>query len=144
MEEHLVVLVDRRLLLALFRCRVAAVEEAVTVPRGAGHLHPFDRIRQGLFRGELHHLQLLPVRTAAGDAVDGVLRVFGRHERGERDRISPGVGIDQHLGRAAHPLLDVENALVLQPTVLSEEHVWSLSTRGRVLLVVVELLDAGP
>ena len=81
-EVDAVVFVDRGLLgLALAGLGIAAVVEAVLLPGDAGDLDPVERVGQRLLRRQLHHLVLLPVGAALGDAVDGVLRVRRRRER---------------------------------------------------------------
>ena len=124
-EIHLVVFVYRRLLLTLQWSGIAAVVETVAVPRHAGHFDPVDRVWQRLLGGKLHHLVLLPVRTAARDSVDGESGVPRRRERREPRRPvrRPGVGIDEHVRLAVHLLLDEEHALILEAFILPEEEV---------------------
>src|SRR5688500_16550594 len=96
------VLIDPVSLLALRRRRIAAVIEAVAVPRDTRDLDPFERIGQRLLRRQLHYLVFLPVGSGLRDAVDGVLRVGGWREHAEARRRRPFelVGIEQDLGRA--------------------------------------------
>ncbi len=102
MEEDLVVLVDRRLLLPRRRRRIPAVEEAIAVPRDARHLDPLERVVERRLAGQVHDLELLPVRAAARDAVDRVGRVLRWREDAQADRAigRPRVRIDQHFRRA--------------------------------------------
>ena len=144
MEEDLVVFVDRRLLLSRRRRRITAVEEAVAVPRHARHLDPLERVIERRLAGQVHDLELLPVRAAARDAVDRVRRVLRWREDAQADRAigRPRVRIDQHFRCAVDTALDEENALVLQSRVPAEEEVRSLARRCRVLFVVVQLQHA--
>ena len=79
-EEDLMVLVDRSFLVAFGRLRVAAVVEAVAVPRDLRNLRPIDRVCERALRRELHDFVLQPIGAALRDAVDGVLRVLRRLE----------------------------------------------------------------
>ena len=117
------------------------------MPGDARDLDPVDRVVERLLRRELHDLVLLPVGAALRDRRrPRMLASFEGANAPSRDGPvrRPRVRIDQHLGRAVEPLLDVEDALVLQPVVLAEEEVRTLARRRRVLRVVVELLDARP
>ena len=142
MVIDLVVLVDRGLLLTLPGRRIAAVIEAVSVPRRDRHLHPLDRIRERSLRRQLDDPVFLPVRTALRNPVDRIPGVLRRDERRERDGRPPDIRIDEDFGRAGQPLLDVQHALVLEPGVPAEKEVRALARRLRVLLVVVEPPDA--
>ena len=129
------------LALRLIGSRIAAVEEPVARPGDVRDLDPLQRVVQRLLRGELDDVVFLPVRSARRLAVDRVLRVLRRAERGQRHRAglrAPRVRIDEDLRRALESLLEVEHALILQAVVLSEEDVLRLPGRRRVALVIVQ------
>ena len=141
-EVDAVVFVDAGAVLALRRLGIAAVIEAVALPRDARDLDPVHGVGQRLLRRQLDDLVDRPVGAVRLHAVDGVLRVRRRRERRRASSCRPTVGIDEDLGCAVDPFLDVEHALILEPVVLPEEVVRALARRRRVLRVVVELLDA--
>ena len=136
-EVDLVVLVRRRQLVALLGRRVAAVEEAVAAPRRARHLDPLELVGQRLLRGDLHHAVFLPVRAgSARRRTTAYLPSFDSAKAASRTVPSADhvFGSISTSGVPVEPLLDVEDALVLQAVVLGEEEVLALARRGAVYL----------
>src|SRR6187431_778737 len=99
MVEDAVMLVRRGKRLARRRHGIAAVIEAITTPRGAGDLDPFNRVwkrRPGL---DIEDAVLEPVRPTPGHGVRGVPRIVRRGEFSKTHRAvgRPRVRIDQDL-----------------------------------------------
>ena len=122
MVKDLVVLVDRRELLALLRLRVAAVVEAVAAPRDTRHLDPLDLVGERLARRQ-DRARCIP---ASPNRCARCRRRRAWRPSMARTPLSTTVpssdqrvGIDEHLGLALDALLDVEHALVLQTVVLA-------------------------
>ena len=59
---------------------VGAVVEAVLVPGGLRELCPFNVVFQELAALDVHHKDLFPVTSAAGDGVGHVLAVVGEED----------------------------------------------------------------
>src|SRR5262249_30981897 len=102
---------------------VAAVVEAVPLPSDSRDFDPLQFFGKRLFGRRLHHVNLFPVRTASGDAVDGILSVLRKRKGGEAPRAvgRKRVRIDQHFRGSVKPLLNVEDALILQSVVFEKE-----------------------
>ena len=120
---------------------VAAVIEPSVAPAGSAELDPFDFVGELSARGDLHDMDIDPVRARFRDGVGGIAVVFGEGDRvqGHGTVIREGVGVEEDLGRSVQPFLVVEDALVLQTVIFVEKVVLSDTERGSLLRVIVEL-----
>ena len=144
MVIDLVVLVHVGELLALDGCVIGRVEEAILEPGSTGELRPFDMVGEKLLGGDVHHIDLHPVGTAALDGVCEILSVVGLRSAaiGHRAVVRQLVGIQQHLRLRVGSVLDIQHALVLQAVVLAVDVTAETFRRDAVTLVVHQVHQA--
>ena len=124
---------------------VGAVEEAVSLPGGPGELRPFDMVREQFAGGGVHHVELLPVASAAGNAVGRILAVVAEIHalEGHGAVFAEGVGVQEHARLPVRRILLIEHALVLQAVVLIKIPFAVGAAHGSAhLLIVTDLLEA--
>jgi hypothetical protein len=94
--------------------------------------------------GDLDDVSFLPIGAALGDGVPKILAVFRDGVCGEL-RSAVGrkrVGIEKRARRTGQTFLDIQHALILEPTVLAVEEVAGAAEGRRVLGKIVEQIEA--
>ena len=126
----------------------AVVEEAAGVggPGDAGELAPADDVREVGPVFQVAHVEVLPVASAARDAVRGEAPVAGEAQVQHRRRAvrAEGVGVEHGRCGGVEAGLGVEHGLVLQPAVLPVVVALPLALGDAVAGVVPEEGEALP
>ena len=141
---HLLHLVLGRSLLALLRSVISAIVEAVAQPVGTRKLCPYYMVGEQLARFDVHHVNLLPVASAAGYDIGKIASVVGKRDilQSHRTVVAQLVGIEKHTLLAAQTVHLVEHGLVLHTVVLVNIPFAVLLKRRIHLLVVHHLLQS--
>ena len=105
------------------RCRIAAVVKPVADPARAGELHPAQDIPLGRARGQVVHMNFLPVGARFVLNHGDVAVVVARATEGCRNGtvLAQCIRIEEELVLAVQCFAHVPNALVLQSIVLRKE-----------------------
>ena len=144
--EYLVALVFDREFMPLLGNAVGAVEEAVPQPGGAGEFGPFDVVFQQRAGLHVHHVEFLPVASAAGDTVchqTAVLVEIGALER-DRAVVREFVRIEEDALLPVRRIHFVQDALVLQAVVAVDVPFPVASVAGNAdFLVIAHFLEPG-
>ena len=121
---------------------VSAVVETVLHPRGTRELHPLQHFPRRFTCGQIEHAHLLPIRpcrVAHLHHVPAVGRSPGQACR-HRAVFAQGVGVQEHPLFGAFVVLDEDHALVLQPVVPGQKHLFPDAAWNADAWVVEQLL----
>ena len=120
MIVYFLILVCVRILLAIGRSIVCAIEETVFIPRRNRGFHPFDMVGQVLTRSKVTHEDLLPVRAVARDGIKHIFPIFRKLDAKQRHRAlrRKRVGVEQHPSALTRLVSHIEHRLILQSTVV--------------------------
>ena len=98
-------------------------------------------VREQLFGRHIHHVDLLPVGTAALDGVSHVFAVVRETHTAKRDSavVRQFVRVQQHLWLAVESVLHIIHTLVLQAIILAVEIFPKTLPRNAIAFIISDL-----